>query len=155
MNERRRLGEHDGDGVEAHLVPGDTGAGGIAAGSANDVLLFIRPNRAIRGAEFGRSSGFHFHEDEDVRLAGDDIDFGIAFVGAEIAGDNGKAGISQITVGQIFASAAEGGFGREGAALMELASGIAQLPEELGRVDLPERSSIASSRHSITLPRTR
>jgi len=155
VNERRRIGEDDGDSIETDLAPGDAGAGRITARGPNDVLLLIGSNGAVRRTEIRRSAGFHFDEDHGVAIAGDDIDLRFAFVRAIVAGHHPEAGVSQIAVGEIFAAAPQSGIGRERAAFAKLPRGIAYFPEQLPGLDVSERFLSTSRCHSMTLPRTR
>ena len=125
MDERGRIGKDDGDDIEADLAPGDAGSGGITARGANDVLLLVAADGAVGCAEIRGSPGFYFHEDYGVAIAGDDVDLRFAFIGAIIASYHAKSGVSQIAVSEIFATAAESGFGGKGAPLTQLAGGIA------------------------------
>src|ERR1700761_6314984 len=54
VNQGRRLRKYDGNGVEANLVPGDTGARGVTSGSADNVFLLLAVNGAFGAAEFVR-----------------------------------------------------------------------------------------------------
>lgn len=112
MNYGRRIGEDDGDGIEANLVPIETSSSRIAAGGADNTFLFVIVDSALGAAEFGREAGFYFDEYQCPIVASNDVDFGVSGIGPVIPRDNGEAGASEIAVRKIFTSAAERGIGR-------------------------------------------
>lgn len=91
VNNARRSGENNRDGIEANLVPGNAGAGSVSAGGADDLLLFLTVDGAFGVAELGGGARFYFDEYDDVAVAGDDVYFGIAFVRPVIASNDMKS----------------------------------------------------------------
>ena len=155
MDERGRIREDDGDGIEADLSPGDSGACGVGAGSAHDVLLLLSVDGALGAGDAIRHARFHFDEDNGIPIARDDIDLGVALIGAIVASDDSQPGAAEIAMGEVFAAAAERRVGCQEAAFAKVARRVAQLPKELPGVDVAVGSFSTSRCHSITLPRTR
>ena len=85
MQDGGRIGKNDGDYVEADAVPFDAGACRKSARRASDVLLLVDIDGAFRRSVIGGSARFHFDEDDQVALPGDNINFRIGS-GAVVAG---------------------------------------------------------------------
>ena len=160
MNDRRRVGEDDGNGIEANLIPFDAGTVHVSAGGSDDVLLLLLIYGAIRAAKFKAAARLDLNEDNQVSLPRDHVDLRIA-ARLVVAGDNLQALLLKIAMGDIFAAAAQRGRLRHRLALPQLPGCVAQLPEELGGLDGPAEccpavaACTASSCHSMTLPRMR
>lgn len=108
MRDGRWIVHHDGDDVEANFVPVYSGPRCVGPGSPHDVALFFVVNVALRGGMGVGRAGFHFHEDDQLAEAGDDVDFRILawFV---IARNHLEAGALQVAVSQIFTTLPQGG----------------------------------------------
>jgi hypothetical protein len=151
MHNRRWIAQNNCDRIEAHLVPLDAGAGYVTTGSARDVLLLFQIDGAFREPGFRRTACFDFDENQQIAASRHDIHFRIG-AGTVVPGHDGEAHLAQITMRQVFSTLADCRFGAQDAALAELPSPVAELPEELAWPDTPVLR--ASSCHSMTLPRT-
>ena len=94
-----RLGENNGNDIEADLSPFNTCARGVRARRASDMPLFFPIDCALRGAKFSRSSRFDFDKDYGFSIAGDDVHFRFSWPKSIIPREDHKPFAAQITMG--------------------------------------------------------
>jgi hypothetical protein len=155
MDDGWRVCKDDRDCIEADPGPIDSGPRGIGAGGAHDVLALFLINCALRTAKLVVCSRFHFHKDDKISLPRDDVYFGLSAPRAIVARYHHIAGAAEIAMSQIFSAATKCGGRAEILGLEPVAGGVAQFPEKLRGLNPAVSGVIASSSHSMTLPRIR
>jgi hypothetical protein len=74
-------------------------------------LLLVYIDGTVRGAEFLRLSGFHFHKHQRAALPPDQIDLGRPASRPKIPSDHSEPATFQVTVRQVLAPPAAGPIG--------------------------------------------
>src|SRR5437764_9343074 len=109
MNDGRRVRENNRDCVEADLIPIDARTRRIASSCADNMFLFLAVDGALGAAKLSGNTGFHLDKNQSAVVASDNVDFSVSGAGAIISGDDDEARAAQVTVRQIFTTAAECG----------------------------------------------
>ncbi len=128
----RRIGEHNGYGVEADLVPLDSGARGVTSCCANDMFLFFAYRWRDRDCQIPPRCVTSPRQTRRVSITRDDIDLGIS-AGPIISSDDLETSTTQITMCEVFAAPAQGRI----CLTMSFVDGIALRRHSASRVTVP------------------
>lgn len=96
------------DGIEAIIHLGHGVILDEMGGDFVELAALGHGDSFFRGTELVGVAGFHFHEDDEVAIAADDVD--LTALGAEVAHQDGEALLFQIFGGNILTPIAKGFF---------------------------------------------
>jgi hypothetical protein len=155
VRDRRGVGKDDRDSVETNLTPSDSRARRVGSCGSNNIFLLVAANGTIGSAIVAGRACFNFHKHNRFALARNNIGFDFTIRGAIIPGNNQITRASQIPMRKVFAAFSKRRLRRQCLPFPKLTRAITQLPEELPRRENACGVLIASSSHSMTLPRMR